>query len=177
MSASNMGRPKAPPKPRKMLKEIVPVSDIFSPEELEIYKSLVDIYMADFDEEDLTSADIDDIMVLATNKVLEIRLLKSSKDDVDKQLDISTSIEKLRKQTEKIKENLSARRKDRINPNEYKGFSIVDLAVAFDQAKRAKLENKARELKQEQDEALALLKQNPVNRFDIDGEEMKKNDN
>lgn len=174
MSAANMGRPKKPPKPKQMLKEIVPVKDLFNEEELEIYTSLVDIYMEDFEDDDLTSADIDDIMVLATNKILEIRLLKSSRDDVEKHLDISTSIEKLRKQTEKIKENLSARRKDRINPNDYKGFSIVDLAVAFDQAKRGKMEAKARKLREEQEAAVKLIKDNPGNRYDVDGEELNK---
>lgn len=176
MSASNMGRPKKPPAPKKMLKEIIPVKNIFSDEELEIYNSLVDIYMDDFENDNLTSVDIDDIMVLATNKVLEIRLLTSSKGNVDKHLDISNSIEKLRKQTEKIKENLSARRKDRINPNEYKGFSIVDLAVAFDQDKRSQMEAKAKNLKKEQEEAVKLLKDTPGNRYDVDGNESNKDE-
>ena len=169
-----VGRPKNPPTAKKMLKELVPVKDIFDDDELVIYNSLVDIYIKDFDEDDLTAGDMDDIMTLATNKVLEIRLLKSSKGDSDRQIDISSSIEKLRKQTEKIKENLSSRRKDRIDPNEYKGFSIVDLAVAFDQKKRFSIEEKARKLKENQKKELEKFKKYQGNRYDVDGDDIKK---
>lgn len=173
---SGPGRPKNPPKARKLLKEIIPVKDIFTEEEETIYNSLVDIYIKDFDEDELTSSDVDDIMTVAMNKVLEIRLLKTSKADPDRQMDISQSIERIRKQTEKIKDNLSARRKDRVDPNKYKGFSIVDLAVAFDDAKKFKMEKKARQLKKEQTEVLKDLKKYPGNRYDIDGDIKKEDD-
>lgn len=168
MGGSGSGRPKNPPNARKMLKEIIPIQDIFEEDEEAIYTSLVDIYMKDFDETDLSSGDIDDIMTIATNKVLEIRLLKSSKGNPDRQIDISLSIEKLRKQTEKIKENLSVRRKDRVDPNQFKGLSIVDLAVAYDDHKRLKMEKKARHLKKEQDSAAKELEEFAGNRNDID---------
>lgn len=171
-----MGRPKNPPNARKMLKEIIPVHDLFEEDELEIYNSLVDIYMKDFDEEELTSGDIDDVMTIAMNKVFEIRLLKTSKGQPDRQIDISRSMETLRKQTEKIKENLSTRRKDRIDPHKFKGFSIVDLAVAFDDAKKFKMEEFARKLKKEQKAALKAIKDNPGNRYDLDGDMKKEND-
>ena len=168
MGGTGSGRPKNPPKPKKMLKEIIPVGDIFEEDELDIYLSLVDIYMKDFDEEDLSSGDIDDIMTIATNKVLEIRLLKASKGDAEKHIDISTSIEKLRKQTEKIKENLSTRRRDRVDPNKLKGVSIVDLAVAFDDQKRLRMENKSRKLKAEQEKVRKDLEEFAGNRHDKD---------
>lgn len=169
MVGNNPGRPKNPPSAKKLLKEILPVKDIFTDEELRLYNSLIDIYIKDFDEDDLSSADIDDIMTIAMNKVLEVRLLKSSYDDADKLIDISASVEKLRKQTEKIKENLSMRRRDRIDPNEFKGFSIVDLAVAFDNVKRGKMEAKTRKLKEEQDEVKKGLDKHVGNRYDVDG--------
>lgn len=154
-----VGRPKNPPKARELLKSIIPVREMFDNDELEIYNSLIDIYLNDFDEEDLTSSDMDDIMTLSTNKVIEIRLLKSSKEDAERHLDYSNSLERLRKQNDKIKDNLSARRKDRINPNEYKGFSIVDLAVAFDDNKKLQLEEKARKNKKKQEALLELLEE------------------
>lgn len=163
-----VGRPKNPPTHKEMLQEIIPVKDIFDEEEERIYNSLTDIYLKDFDKEDLTSSDMDDIMSLAMNKVLEIRLLKSSKGDTDKQIDVSAAIEKLKKQTEKIKENLSSRRKDRINPNEFKGFSIVDLAVAFDLDKRRKLADKIDLLRQEEKEIVEKRKEYTGNRCDLD---------
>jgi len=166
--SKKMGRPKNPPKPQEMLKEVIPIDDIFDETEKKIYYSLVDIYLNDFDKDDLTSSDMDDVMSLATNKVLEIRLLKSSKGDAAKQLDVSNAIEKLRKQTEKIKDNLSSRRKDRINPHEHKGFSIVDLAVAYDQQKKQKFADRVKLNKQEEKEALIEYNKFEGNKNDID---------
>jgi hypothetical protein len=163
-----MGRPKSPPKPQEMLKEVIPIDDIFDENEKKIYYSLVDIYLNDFDKDDLTSSDMDDIMSLATNKVLEIRLLRSSKGSADKQLDISNAIEKLRKQTEKIKDNLSSRRKDRINPHEHKGFSIVDLAVAYDQQKKERFAERVKKNKEEENEILVEYKKFEGNKNDVD---------
>ena len=155
-----VGRPKNPPKARELLTGVIPVTDMFSEDELPIYTNLIDIYLKDFDEDDLTSGDIDDIMTLATNKVLEVRLLTSSKGNSIDHLNISSSLEKLRKHSDKIKENLASRRKDRIDVNEFKGFSIVDLAIAFDDIKRVKLEQKARSMFQEQEPLFELLDEN-----------------
>jgi hypothetical protein len=165
--ARPVGRPKAAPKPRELLTNIIPIKDMFDDDEIVIYHSLIDIYLKDFDEDDLTSSDIDDIMTLVTNKIIEIRLMKQSKDDADSHLNYSNSMEKLRKQSDKIKDNLASRRKDRIDPNEFKGFSIVDLAVAFDDSKKAKLEKKARDMKASQNELLDSLEANS-SKDDID---------
>jgi hypothetical protein len=168
VTTKSAGRPKNPPKAREMLKEIIPIDDIFNKDEKRIYESLVDIYMKDFDKEDLTSSDMDDVMSLAMNRVLEIRLLKTSKNDTDKQIDASTAIEKLRKQNDKIKDNLLSRRKDRINPHEYKGFSIVDLAVAFDKKKKSAMLERALSNKQEEDAAAVQFDKFDGNRYDLD---------
>lgn len=164
------GRPKNPPSHREVLKSIIPIKDIFKEEEMKIYESLVDVYLKDFDEGDLTSTDMDDIMSMAMNRVLEFRLLKTSKEDASKHLDVSTAIEKLRKQTEKIKENLSSRRRDRINPNEFKGFSIVDLAVAFDSDRKKVLEEKAEQLKTEEVLVKKARGDYTGNRYDVEKE-------
>lgn len=169
------GRPKNPPKPKKMLKEVIPVKDIFTEDELEIYNSLVDAYMGDFEEDELTSSDVDDLLSLCMNKIFEIRLLKGTKNDPDVHFDIAATLEKMRRQTEKFKENLASRRRDRIDPNRYKGFSIVDLAVAFDQEKKFKIEEKARRLKESEKEIKKRLKEHKGNRYDIDGD-MNKDD-
>ena len=155
--ANKVGRPKNPPKARELLKDIIPVKDMFEDDELIIYNNLIDVYLNDFDEDELTSSDVDDLMVLATNKILEIRMMIASKGKVESHLDYSNSLEKLRKQSDKIKDNLSARRKDRIDPNKFKGFSIVDLAVAFDDGKKAKLERKAMKMKVAQKEVELVL--------------------
>ncbi len=163
-----MGRPKNPPKIKEMLKEVIPIDDIFDEEEKKIYESLIDIYLRDFEKEELTSSDMDDVISLATNRVLEIRLLKASKGNPDKQIDTSAAIEKLRKQSEKMKDNLLSRRKDRIDPHEHKGFSIIDLAVAFEQEKKDKLAKRVERNKQEEVEVTEVYKKFEGNRYDLD---------
>lgn len=117
-----------------------------------MYDGLVAVYLKDFDESQLTANDIDDIMSISMNRVLEIRLLKASRDNPDMQIDASIAIERLRKQTEKLKDNLAARRKDRIDPKKYSGFSIVDLAVAFDMDKKREAMERINQFKVEEDE-------------------------
>lgn len=165
-----MGRPKKPPKPKKVIKSIIPIEEIFIDSEAAIYYDFVDVYLADFEKEDLTAGDMDDIMDLAKNRVLEFRLLKTSIDDADRQVDISTALEKIRKENKTLKENLATRRKDRINPNEFKGFSIVDLAVAFDEEKKHKLAEQIRKNKIEEKAILKSRKDYVGNRYDVDTE-------
>ena len=169
MSTKNsVGRPKAAPTAKKLLKELMPVNDLFDDIELVLYNSLVDVFLKDFDEEDLTAGDLDDIMTLAMNKIFEIRLLKTCKDKHTNHLDINKMIETSRKQTDKIKESLASRRKDRVDPNELKGFSIVDLAVAYDSVKRDSLNEKSTKLKTEESVARQMLEDHPGNKFDGD---------
>jgi hypothetical protein len=132
----SVGRPKNPPKFKDVLYDIIPSASIFDDEELKMFKGLMDIYLNDFDESQLSANDLDDIMLIATNRVLEIRLLKTMKGNPDMQIDGSATIERLRKQTDKLKENLATRRKDRVDPKKFSGISIVDLAVAFDHNKK-----------------------------------------
>ena len=77
-------------------------------------------------------------------------------------------LEKSKDKPEKIKESLSSRRKDRINPNELKGFSIVDLAVAFNNDKRIKLKEKSEQLKAEEVAILSARAEYTGNKNDID---------
>jgi hypothetical protein len=147
------GRPKNPPKARELLKNIIPIKEMFTDDEVEIYEALVDVYLNDF-EDDLTANDVDDVMTLSMNKVLEIRLLKHGKDNTDIQIDISSALEKLRKETGKLKENLSSRRRDRIDPNKYKGFSIVDLAAAYEDNKKLELQERVEQQKKEKSDIL-----------------------
>lgn len=174
MGGIGSGPPRKPS--RRLLKQVLPVEEIFNKEELQMYKDLIDIYLADFDEDDLKAGDFDDIMDLAKNRIMEFRLLKGGMDDPEKQIDIAPTIEKIRKQNDKLKENLSARRRDRINPNEFKGFSIVDLAVAFDEDRRMKIKEKIRKNKKEEDEVLIERKDYAGNRDDYDSKQTEEDD-
>lgn len=171
-----VGRPTNPPSPEKMLRDILPVEDIFDENELVMYRDLVKVYMADFDAEELTSGDMDDILDLAKNRVLEFRLLRDAKGNPDRQLDVAKTVEGLSKKNEKLKESLFFRRKDRITPNEFKGFSIVDLVVAFDDEKKEKLQKKVRKLKLEEKALLKRREAYKGNRHDVDIGESENTD-
>lgn len=166
MQKRGRGRPKNPPALSVTIRDIIPTKELFSEEEEQMYRSLMEVYLQDFDVDDLTSSDFDDIIALATNKILSIRLLKSSKDNIGKQLDVATAIEKLDRRTEKIKESLSSRRKDRLDPNELKGFSIVDLAVAFDADAKAITLERVNKLREEEKEMLKKRASYKGNRYD-----------
>jgi hypothetical protein len=170
------GRPPNAIAPKKMLKTALPIGDIFDEEETAFYNKLVDVYLEDFDSDDLTSSDMDDVLDLAKNRVLEFRLLKGSKGNADRQLDTAAAVEKLSKKNEKIKESLSSRRKDRINPNELKGFYIVDLAVAFNNDKRLKLKEKSEKLRVEEQKILESRKDYTGNKCDIDTKENREDE-
>lgn len=146
------GRPKNPPKFKEILRDLIPSTDIFEPDELEMFNGLVGLYLNDFDESQLSANDMDDIISISMNRVLEIRLLKTVKGNPDAQMDASTAIERFRKQTEKLKENLATRRRDRIDPKKYSGLSIVDLAVAFDQEKKDDMFNRSTKFIEEENE-------------------------
>jgi hypothetical protein len=147
MAKGQRGRPKKVPNFKDLLRKTIPAADIFEPDELLTYEALVGIYLKDFDEAQLTANDMDDIMSIAMNRVLELRLLKASKGNASMQIDASTAIERLRKQTEKLKENLASRRKDRIDPKKYSGFSIVDMAVSFDMDKKREIMERASKMR------------------------------
>ena len=153
---------------RKLIKDILPKDAIFTPDESSLYDDYIEAYLSDFDADELISSDMDDIMNIAMNKVLALRLLKESKNDTDRQIDIAATLEKLDKRNEKIKESLSTRRRDRINPNELKGFSIVDLAVAYDQDVQNKHADKLEKLRKEE-KAMAKKREDYTgNRYDIE---------
>ena len=176
MGGEGSGRLKNAPKPRKIVKNIIPIEEIFNVAEASIYHDFVDVYLGDFDNEDLTAGDMDDIMDLAKNRVIEFRLLKTSRDDADRQVDISAALEKIRKENKVLKENLASRRKDRINPNELKGFSIVDLAVAFDEEKKTKLQEQIRKNIVQEEAVIKAREGYTGNRYDVETEIREEED-
>lgn len=113
--------------------------------EEESFYRILNIFLKDFDPDELKASDIEAIISLAKNKVIEDRLLASvnnkenSPDSTTALLDVSASIEKLRKHSEKVKEGLASRRSDRIDPRSKQNFSIVDIVQAFDDKRKAEL--------------------------------------
>lgn len=168
MSKRPVGRPKKGPGPKDIIRDHIPVDDIFNEDELDIYNKLVDIYLKDLDDDDFSANDMDDVINLAINRVMEFRLLKESKDNVGNHLNASSAIERLRKHSNTIKESLSFRRKDRIDPNKYKGFTMADLVAAYDEEKSKQFEERDKEFRKQEAEILEKRKEYSGNKDDKD---------
>ena len=121
----------------EMLNKLLPINEILSSrQEQEIYWHTINLFMKDFDISELTSSDIDDIIVLARNKVLEFRLMKISKNNPKMLIEAGATLEKWQKHSEKVKTGLAARRVDRVDVKTKRGISIVDFAAAYDEDTR-----------------------------------------
>jgi len=115
-------------------------------EEEELFFSTVKYFIDDFPKGELSFSDLDDVSNLALNRVLELRILKLAKKSPKMILDAAATIERFRKNSDKLKMNLASRRMDRIDTKNKQSFSIVDLAVAFDDKRKRELEEKEKEL-------------------------------
>ncbi len=131
------------------IKNLLPIEDMFDPSEQVLYKNYLTVLLSDFDVNELSSGDIDDVISMAQMRVLEIRLLKACKDKPTKLLDASMALEKLRRDMQKTKENLGSRRRDRVSIKQRTDISIIDLAALFDNERKAELDAEEERLHEE----------------------------
>jgi hypothetical protein len=118
--------------------ELIPVDDLFEEKDRRVYYKAIDTYLKDFENEELSVLDLDDIQTLALNKVWILKLMGLAHSKPKDILEISGSIDRYKRDNIKIKENLATRRKDRIDPKIKSSVSILDLAESFDEAARKK---------------------------------------
>ena len=123
-------------------------------DEEDIFFGTIRFFVRDFPKGELSASDLDDVANLALNRVLELRLLVEAKKNPKRVVDVSSSIEKFRKNSEKIKMGLASRRMDRIDTKNKTSFSIMDLAVAFDESRKKDLEDKVQKMDDEEEEFL-----------------------
>jgi len=136
-----------------IIEKISPAREVLADRsEQEVYYNYIKMILEDFDADDLTSSDIDDIATLARNKVIELRLMKLGAKSPIRVLEAMPTIEKLSKASEKIKSNLASRRVDRIDVKNRPAFSIVDLAAHLDNNDKLDFERRMKELERERDE-------------------------
>lgn len=129
------------------IEKIMPALDILvDRKEQEIYYNYIALILNDFEVDDLTGSDLDDIVTLALNRVLEYRLVKGSRKNPKLVLEISATLEKFRRFSEKIKSGLASRRVDRIDVKNKPSFSIVDLAGQLDAQNKRDLEARLKAL-------------------------------
>lgn len=104
--------------------------------EQETFYNTIKLFIKDFDFKELSFSDIDDIITLAINSILIQRLLKAATSGEKLILEAGPTIEKFRKHSDKIKQNLANRRVDRIDLKTKPALSIVDLAAHLDEQKK-----------------------------------------
>ena len=129
------------------IEKLMPALDVLANrKEQEVYYNYINLILQDFDADDLTASDIDDIITLALNRVIEYRLLKGGAKNPMLILEAAPTIEKFRKFSEKIKSSLASRRVDRIDMKNRPAFSIVDLATSLDDSDKADYELRVKEM-------------------------------
>lgn len=136
----------------KLIEILLPMREALANEDEEdVFFGIIKHFISDFPKNDLGASDIDDLANLALNRILELRLLKETKEHPRRILDIAASIERFRKNSEKIKMGLANRRMDRIDTKSRGGISIVDLVERFDSDKRTELQGRADKQQLEED--------------------------
>ena len=136
--------------------KLMPALDVLANrKEQEVYYNYINLILSDFEVEELTSSDIDDIITLALNRVIEYRLLKGGAKNPMLILEAAPTIEKFRKFSEKIKSSLASRRVDRIDVRNRPAFSIVDLATSLDDAEKADYELRIKDMERKAEAYIA----------------------
>ena len=138
----------------ELIAGVFPTYQTLDKKERVIFNNISATYLKDFENEELSYSDMDDVFSLAMNKILELRLLKVNKTKPKALNDLFIPLEKLKKQSEKLKEALSNTRKDRKKQTLKTGISILDLAAAFDEDRQEALEEKEKRLLEKEVEFL-----------------------
>lgn len=144
-------------KVKQYIINVVP-STAFKKNEYQRFLSLVAGMLRDFMDEELCTADIDDIIDYATCRVEEIRLYSYQMNRPQFALECAGQREKLAKRIEKKRENLLSRRADRKDLVKG-GLSILDLAADYDERKKKVYDDEVRKLIEEEEE---FTRQHPI---------------
>jgi hypothetical protein len=136
-----------------MINNLLPVKQILvSAEEQRLYWTKLNLFLKDFDPDELNYSDYDNIIQIVKNSIMEFRLLKLVVGNGKMLLDISNAVERLNKNSDKLRENLANRRVDRVDTSRKSGFSIVDAASAFDETKKKEYDQRVADLQKKEAE-------------------------
>lgn len=135
----------------ELIAVLIPLRDALeNADEEGVFFGIVKQFVSDFPKGELNTSDVDDIATLALNRILELRLLRASKDHPGRILDAAAAIERFRKHSDKIKMHLANRRMDRVDTKNKQSFSIVDLAASYDEQRRTDMEKRVADLLEEE---------------------------
>lgn len=132
-----------------IIDKMMPAKEVLSDrKEQEVYYNYIKLILKDFNDAELTSSDLDDIVTLALNKIIEYRILKKASKNPLLLLEASSTLEKFRKFSERIKSGLASRRIDRIDVKNKPTFSIVDLAAEIDEENKNEFDRRIKEMEE-----------------------------
>jgi len=120
----------------EMVKKLIPEREVFTASEKRRFTGIVVQYLSDFKNEEPTASDADDIFEIAKSDILEMRILKATKNDPAAMIHSNQALEKIYKRKQTAKENLASRRVDRKDDRNAREITIVDLVVNYDNEQR-----------------------------------------
>lgn len=141
----------------ELVAKLMPQRGVLTAAEKKRYFNVVQQHLSDFKNEEPTAADLDDIFDIAESDVMKTRLLHVSKDSPDTLVMVNQALERIYKRKQSAKENLKARRVDRVGNRSDQDISIVDLVVQYDRERQLAEEERIADLLQEEEEAAAQL--------------------
>ncbi len=136
----------------KIVAFLPPKASLRSAQEETRFYIALNAFLGDFDIYELSSSDMEDIVNLSMNRILEARLLAATTENVDDLIDVSQTMERFRKHSEKCKSSLSSRRSDRIDPKNKQNFSIVDIVYGYDDKKKVEYAERIAKMEKENEE-------------------------
>jgi len=139
----------------ELLDTIIPKNDVFKGNtEKERFTKYLKAYIKEYGSKgaELTISDLDDISQLCKNKILEDRLLKEARITDIGVADVMASIDRLKKDNVKLKEQLASTRRDRVDPRAGQFITVMDLIEDYSRGAREGFEQKMERYKAEEDE-------------------------
>jgi hypothetical protein len=133
----------------ELVKKLIPEREVFTAGEKRRFTGIVVQYLSDFKNEEPTASDADDIFEIAKSDILEMRILKATKNDPAAMIHSNQALEKIYKRKQSAKENLAARRTDRKDDRASREVSIVDLVVNYDSEQKQREKERVERLLQE----------------------------
>lgn len=136
------------------LEIITPTKTMFDVDEQKRFIGFLDMYLKQFVKVgELETTDLVAIATLCKNHILESRILNELPI-----ADAMTPVEKLKKENDRLTEQLAGKRSQRVDPRSNQDFTLQDLLLAYEDKKKEDIEEKKKRFQQEEEKFEGLIK-------------------
>jgi hypothetical protein len=145
----------------ELLQTIIPVEEIFLPDEVPRFYKYFKHVITELEEEDVVKFwDYEDVAQLCKNKILEDRFLKSAAKVNEEAAAASflTAAEKLKRENAKLKEQLGVFRRERFDPRDHADFTVLDVISIVDREHKEKIKERNDRYEKEEKEISKNIK-------------------